>query len=83
MSGSTGPSGLDIADHMVRYLSADTHPDHDSIGKFRRESKELLASAFHQVLELAASAKELKVGGLTVSPNSRKPRRKSWASGAS
>ena len=26
----------------VRYLSADTHPDHDSICKFRRENKELL-----------------------------------------
>ena len=64
-----------LPDHMVRYLSADTHPDHDSICKFRRENKELLASAFHQVLELVAGAKVLKVGDLTVSPNSRKPRR--------
>jgi|TARA_B110000196_G_scaffold296960_1_gene287693 transposase len=40
----------------VRYLCADTHPDHDSICKFRRENKELLSSAFHQVLELAANA---------------------------
>ncbi len=51
----------------VRYLCADHHPDHDSICKFRRENKELLSSAFHQVLELAATAQVLKVGELTVS----------------
>jgi transposase len=28
----------------VRFLCADTHPDHDSIYKFRRENKELLSS---------------------------------------
>ena len=50
----------------VRYLTADTHPDHDSICKFRRENKELLSSCFHQVLELAAGAEVLKVGDLTV-----------------
>jgi transposase len=51
----------------VRLLCADTHPDHDSICKFRRENKELLAGCFHQVLELAAEARILKVGELTVS----------------
>ena len=56
----------------VRYLSADTHPDHDSICKFRRENKELLSSCFHQVLELAASAEVLKVGDLTVSVDGTK-----------
>jgi transposase len=50
----------------VRFLCADTHPDHDSICKFRRENKELLSSCFHQVLELAADAKVLKVGNITV-----------------
>lgn len=51
----------------VRYLTADTHPDHDSICKFRRENKELVSSAFHQVVELAARARILRVGDLTVS----------------
>jgi transposase len=51
----------------VRYLCADTHPDHDSICKFRVENKELLEGAFHQVLECAARAKILKVGDITVS----------------
>jgi len=51
----------------VRYLTADTHPDHDSICKFRRDNKALLSSAFHQVLELAARARVVQVGDLTVS----------------
>jgi transposase len=50
----------------VRYLTADTHPDHDSICAFRRENKDLLSSAFHQILELAAHARVLQVGGITV-----------------
>ena len=56
----------------VRYLTADTHPDHDSICKFRRENKALLSSSFHQILELAATAKILKVGDLTVSVDGTK-----------
>ncbi|MEI7902789.1 MAG: IS1182 family transposase [bacterium] len=50
----------------VRYLSGDTHPDHDTICKFRRENKDLLSDAFHQVLELAARAHVLQVGDITV-----------------
>jgi len=56
----------------VRLLCADTHPDHDTICKFRRENKALLSSAFHQVLELAAHAQVLKVGDLTVSVDGTK-----------
>ena len=50
----------------VRYLCANTHPDHDSICKFRGENKDLLSDAFHQVLELAARARVLQVGNITV-----------------
>jgi transposase len=50
----------------VRFLTGDTHPDHDSICKFRRENKDLLSDAFHQVLELAARARVLQVGDITV-----------------
>jgi transposase len=56
----------------VRYLCGDTHPDHDSICKFRRENKDLLGSCFHQVLELAAHANVLKVGDITVSVDGSK-----------
>lgn len=50
----------------VRYLCAQHHPDHDSICKFRRENGRLLESSFHQVLELAARTKVLKVGQVTL-----------------
>lgn len=50
----------------VRFLTAVTHPDHDSICKFRRENNDLLSDAFHQVLELAARARVLQVGDITV-----------------
>lgn len=50
----------------VRYLCAQHHPDHDSICKFRRENGKLLESSFHQVLELAARTKVLKVGQVTL-----------------
>lgn len=56
----------------VRLLCADTHPDHDSICKFRRENKELLEESFHQVLELAAHSKVLKVGDITVAVDGTK-----------
>jgi len=50
----------------VRYLCADTHPDHDSICQFRRANRALLESSFHQVLECAARAQVFKVGDITV-----------------
>jgi len=56
----------------VRLLCADTHPDHDTICKFRRENKALLGSAFHGVLELATGAGVLRVGDLTVAVDGTK-----------
>ncbi len=74
-TGTFGSRRIETLTHenvAVRYLCADTHPDHDSICKFRRENNELLASAFHQVLELAAVARVFKVGGLTVAVDGTK-----------
>jgi transposase len=56
----------------VRYLCAGTHPDHDSICSFRVQNGELLAKNFHQVLELAARAKVLKVGQITLAQDGTK-----------
>lgn len=54
-------------DHVpVRYLCADTHPDHDTICEFRRRNGELFAHSFAQVIEMAARSGVLKVGGITV-----------------
>lgn len=50
----------------VRYLSADTHPDHDTIAKFRRENGALLRSAFVQVLRLAKASGLLRVGTIAI-----------------
>jgi hypothetical protein len=38
----------------VRLLTADTHPDHDTIATFRRRNGKLLDAAFVQVLQIAA-----------------------------
>src|SRR5690606_2365368 len=50
----------------VRYLTAGTHPDHDTICAFRRENIAAFAEAFLQVLLLAREAKVLTVGTVSV-----------------
>jgi transposase len=50
----------------IRFLCANTHPDHDTLCTFRRENHALFKSAFVQVLELAHRLKVLKVGTITV-----------------
>ncbi|MDB4369935.1 transposase, partial [Akkermansiaceae bacterium] len=49
-------------DVAVRYLTADTHPDHDTICKFRRENLPAISAAFIDILELARSLGLLKLG---------------------
>lgn len=53
-------------DIAVRFLTGDTHPDHDTIAKFRRENFELVTASFVHVLELAREMKLLKVGTVSV-----------------
>jgi transposase len=50
----------------VRYLCANHHPDHDTIGKFRRENEALFRSCFAQVILLAREAGVLRVGAVSV-----------------
>ena len=56
----------------VRLLTADTHPDHDTICTFRRENQALLTESFVQVLQLAQQLKVLKFGQLTVAADGTK-----------
>jgi transposase len=49
-------------DVAVRYLTGDTHPDHDTICKFRRENRAAVREAFVEVLGLAKQMGLLKVG---------------------
>jgi transposase len=53
-------------DVAVRYLTGDTHPDHDSICKFRRENGQAVKEAFVEVLRLARQMGVLKVGTVSV-----------------
>lgn len=53
-------------DIAVRYLTADTHPDHDTICKFRRENFDAIAEAFLQVLLMARQLKLLKLGNVSL-----------------
>ena len=50
----------------VRYLTGDTHPDHDTICTFRRANFDAIAEAFLQVLQLAKAMGVLKVGTISV-----------------
>ena len=56
----------------VRLLTADTHPDHDTLCSFRRENQGLLSESFVKVLQLAEQLKLLKVGQLTVAVDGTK-----------
>ena len=53
-------------DVAVRFLCANTHPDHDTICTFRRENKALLQETFVKVLQLAAELKVVKVGTVAI-----------------
>ena len=53
-------------DVAVRYLTADTHPDHSTICTFRRENVAAIHEAFLHVLKLARELKLLKVGTISV-----------------
>ena len=50
----------------VRYITANTHPDHDTIAKFRRENADAFAAAFAQILLLAREVGVLKLGMVSV-----------------
>ena len=53
-------------DIPVRYLTGNTHPDHDTICTFRRQNGEMIKEAFVEVLRIAREMKLLKVGTVAV-----------------
>ena len=53
-------------DIAVRFLTGNTHPDHDTICTFRRENFDSVGEAFLQVLHLARELGLLKVGTVSV-----------------
>ena len=74
-TGTFGSRRIEQSTHdsvPVRLLTADTHPDHDTLCTFRRENKALLTASFVQVLQLAQQLKLLKLGQLTVAADGTK-----------
>jgi transposase len=53
-------------DVAFRYLSADAHPDHDTIAEFRKRHLEALAGLFTQALLLCAKAGLVKLGHVSI-----------------
>jgi transposase len=68
-SGVFGSRRIETATYQnvsVRYLTGDTHPDHDTIAKFRRENLPAVHQCFVRVLELGGMLKLLKIGTVSV-----------------
>ena len=53
-------------DVAFRYLSADAHPDHDTLAEFRKRHLEALAGLFTQALLLCAKAGLVKLGHVSI-----------------
>jgi transposase len=49
-----------------RYLSADQHPDHDTVAAFRQENMKSLAELFVQALRLCQKAGLVKLGNVSI-----------------
>ena len=68
-TGRFGSRTIEAATHSdvaVRYLCANTHPDHDSICAFRAHNEAAFRAAFVSVLQLAQQLRLLKVGTVSV-----------------
>lgn len=85
--GIFGSRRIEAATHQhlsVRYLAGNTHPDHDTICKFRRENFGAIKQCFVRVLELAKELGLLRVGtvaidGTRLSANASKHRNVGYA----
>ena len=68
-TGRSSSRQLEAATHSdvaVRYLTANTHPDHDTICAFRRANRAAIEAAFVQVLQLAHELRLTRVGTVCV-----------------
>lgn len=53
-------------DVAVRFITGDTHPDHDTIARFRRENGKLFKVCFTKVLVMAREMKIRQVGDVAI-----------------
>src|SRR6202142_811048 len=63
-----------------RYLSADQHPDHDTIAAFRQQHLEPLAGLFVQALRLCQKAGLVKLGNVSIDGTKIKANANAWRS---
>jgi len=54
------------ANVSVRYLTADHHPDHDTIAAFRRKNKDFIEQAFVMTLQIAHEVGLTKLGTMAI-----------------
>lgn len=64
--GSRTIEAATYSDVAVRYLCANTHPDHDSICAFRANNERAFRAAFVRVLQLAKELRLAKLGTVSV-----------------
>jgi len=67
--GTTSSRKIEQATHdnvAFRYLSADQHPDHDTLAAFRQQHLEALAGLFVQALRLCQKAGLVKLGNVAI-----------------
>ena len=64
--GSRTIEAATYSDVAVRYLCANTHPDHDSICTFRANNESAFRAAFVHVLQLAKELRVAKLGTVSV-----------------
>jgi transposase len=64
--GSRAIEAATYSDVAVRYLCANTHPDHDSICTFRTANETAFGAAFVHVLQLAQHLRLTRVGTVSV-----------------
>lgn len=68
-TGRFGSRSIEAATHsdvVVRYICANTHPDHDSICTFRTANAAAFTAVFVRVLQLAHQLRLTKVGTVSV-----------------
>lgn len=70
-------------DVAVRFITGDTHPDHDTIARFRRENGPLFKACFTRVLELAREMNIKRIGAIAIDgtklqANASRKRVRSW-----
>jgi transposase len=63
-----------------RYLSADQHPDHDTLAAFRQQHLQTLADLFVQALRLCQKAGLVKLGNVSIDGTKIKANASAWRS---